>query len=95
MWDCGKEGSEVVCGEWSRGGPVFPEKALAQALAMARIRARRWARRLPAWMDREAFVSEALLAVVVAARRYRPERVSRPVQKWSESRSKNPHPVDY
>lgn len=41
-----------------------------EALGLTQRLTRRWIRRLPAWMDREAFLGEAMLAVTVAARTY-------------------------
>ncbi|HTE18794.1 MAG TPA: sigma-70 family RNA polymerase sigma factor [Armatimonadota bacterium] len=44
---------------------------VARAVRSARAVTGQWVRRLPRWMDREAFIGEALLAVAVAADGYR------------------------
>lgn len=51
-----------------------PIDSLTQAAHLAQTQARRWMRGLPGWMDREAFLGEALLAAVVAARSYCADR---------------------
>jgi RNA polymerase sigma factor (sigma-70 family) len=54
-------------GERYAVSPVNVERAVQYAHAAAR----RYVRKLPYWMDREAFTGEALAAVALAAHRYR------------------------
>lgn len=58
--------------------PSVPSEAvgdvLAELLDSARDAALRWASRAPPWMDRDAFVGEALAAVATAIHRYRTDR---------------------
>jgi RNA polymerase sigma factor (sigma-70 family) len=49
--------------------PENVERVRRGALVMAH----RWIARLPAWMDRESFLGEVMLAVAMARRQYRPE----------------------
>ncbi len=58
----------------SPGSGAPDSEAVAEALRHTQRLTRRWVRRLPAWMDREAFLGEAFLAVAVAARNYRADR---------------------
>ena len=64
---------EAIVGDLRGESPLVNAAEVERATRQARRAALGWVRSLPPWMDREAFVGEALLAVAVAIRRYRPE----------------------